>query len=464
MTTVTEATIFGNGIGDASMLEIGNLAAMPDVTADDAMAAEGPTAEPGEPAGTTVGLEGVIRIDQAKVEQHLSEVVRASVEETLNGLLDAEADRLCGAKRYAREAERVDTRAGSYTRKLHTKAGEVTLKVPRLRTLPFETQIIERYRRRESSVEEALIEMYLAGVSVRRLEDITETLWGTKLSSSTVSELNQKIYGQIDAWRNRPIEGEHAYVYLDGIWLKRSWGGEVRNVAVLVAIGVRKDGHREILGVCEGVKEDAESWRSFLRHLKGRGLKGVELAISDKCMGLVESIAEFYPDARWQRCMVHWYRNVLTAVPKGRAQEVAAMLKAIHAQEDREAALAKAEAVAQKLDALRLSKAAGVIRGGALETLSYMSFPREHWIRIRTNNVLERIMREIRRRTRVVGNFPDGQSALMLVAARLRHIAGTTWSSRRYLDMDKTSEGPAASAQPANPSQPAEFAETRQSA
>lgn len=456
MTTVSEATIFGNGIEEAAQLEIANIAAAPDVTVD-GWPADEPPAEPARPA---VGLEGAIQIDREKVEQHLSEVVRATVEETLNGLLDAEADRLCGAKRYAREAERVDTRAGNYTRKLHTKAGEVTLKVPRLRTLPFETQIIERYRRRESSVEEALVEMYLAGVSVRRVEDITETLWGTKLSPSTVSELNQKIYGQIDAWRNRPIEGEHVYVYLDGIWLKRSWGGEVRNVAVLVAIGVRSDGHREILGVCEGVKEDAESWRSFLRHLKGRGLKGVELIISDKSLGLVESVAEFYPEARWQRCMVHWYRNVLTAVPKGHAQEVAAMLKAIHAQEDREAASAKAEAVVQKLESMRLNKAASVVRNGVQETLSYMAFPREHWIRIRTNNVLERIMREIRRRTRVVGNFPDGQSALMLVAARLRHIAGTTWSSRRYLDMDKASE----TAEPAKPSQPASFAETRQSA
>ena len=137
-----------------------------------------------------------------------------------------------------------------------TKAGEVKLQVPRLRSLPFETQIIERYRRRESSVEEALVEMYLAGVSVRRVEDITEALWGTRISPSTVSELNQKIYAQIEAWRNRPIEGQHAYVYLDGIWIKRSWGGEVKNVAVLVAVGVNIEGYREILGVCESAKED----------------------------------------------------------------------------------------------------------------------------------------------------------------------------------------------------------------
>src|ERR1700759_4930309 len=164
-----------------------------------------------------------------------------------------------------------DTRAGYYERNLQTKAGEVRLKVPKLRQQTFETAVIERYRRRESSVEEALVEMYLAGVSVRRGEDITEALWGTKVSPSTVSELNQKIAATIEAWRNRPIEGEFPYVYLDGIWLKRSWGGEVRNVAVLVAIGVNRDGYREILGVCEGMKEDAAGWRAFLRHLKQRG-------------------------------------------------------------------------------------------------------------------------------------------------------------------------------------------------
>ena len=372
-------------------------------------------------------FEGVIKIEEEKIRSHVNQVVRETVEQTLNGLLQAEADELCGAKRYARSPERLDTRAGHYDRQLHTQAGEVTLQVPRLRNLPFETEIIERYRRRESSVEEALVEMYLAGVSVRRVEDITEALWGTRVSPSTVSELNQKIYVQIEAWRNRPIEGQHAYVYLDGIWLKRSWGGEVKNVAVLVAIGVREDGYREILGVVEGLKEDTESWRNFLRHLKQRGLQGVRLIVSDKCLGLVEAAGEFYPDATWQRCMVHWYRNVMSVVPRSKVKEVMAMLKAIHAQEDRQAARDKAGLVSEKLDAMRLSQAATVVRDGVDETLSYMAFPREHWTRIRTNNVLERIMREIRRRTRVVGNFPDGKSALMLVAARLRHIAGTRW-------------------------------------
>jgi len=385
-------------------------------------------------------FEGVIKIEEERIRSHVDEVVRETVEQTLNGLLQAEADELCGAKRYARSPERLDTRAGHYDRKLHTQAGEVTLQVPRLRNLPFETEIIERYRRRESSVEEALVEMYLAGVSVRRVEDITEALWGTRVSPSTVSELNQKIYAQIEAWRNRPIEGEHAYVYLDGIWLKRSWGGEVKNVAVLVAIGVRSDGYREILGVVEGLKEDTESWRNFLRHLKQRGLQGVRLLVSDKCLGLVEAAGEFYPEATWQRCMVHWYRNVMSVVPKSKVKEVMAMLKAIHAQEDRQAAREKARLVADKLDTMRLAQAATIVRDGVDETLSYMAFPREHWTRIRTNNVLERIMREIRRRTRVVGNFPDGKSALMLVAARLRHIAGTRWGKRVYLDVERLRE------------------------
>ena len=379
----------------------------------------------------------IIQVNEAEIKEHLGEIVRGTVQETLNQLLEEEADRLCNAKRYERTEGRKDTRAGHYQRKLWTKAGEVEIRVPKLRTLTFETAIIERYRRRESSVEEALIEMYLAGVSVRRVEDITEALWGAKVSASTVSRLNTKIYKTIEAWRKRPIKGRHAYVYLDGIGLKRSWGGEVRHVSVLVAVGVNEAGYREILGVMEGAKEDKASWLTFLRHLKERGLTGVRLFISDKCIGLVESLGEAYPEARWQRCVVHFYRNIFRVVPKGKIRDVALMLKAIHAQEDRKEALKKAEAVIEKLEGMKLKRAAEGVRRGIEETLSYYAFPREHWRRIRTNNPLERIMREIRRRTRVVGCFPDGRSALMLVAARLRHIAGTRWGTRQYLKMDR---------------------------
>ncbi|MGB9057517.1 MAG: IS256 family transposase [Pseudolabrys sp.] len=370
-------------------------------------------------------LSNVIRIDDDRVKEHLDKVVRGTVEETLNAMLEAEADRLCNAGRYERSEARRDLRSGSYERKLQTKAGSVTLKMPKLRQQAFETAIIERYRRRESSVEEALIEMYLAGVSVRRVEDITEALWGTRVSPSTVSNLNKKIYGQIEAWRHQPIEGEHPYLYLDGIVLKRSWAGEVRNVSLLVAISVNAEGYREILGIVEGAKEDKAGWSGFLAHLKGRGLAGVRLIVSDACMGLVESAAEFYPEARWQRCMVHFYRNVFSHVPAGKLRAVALMLKAIHAQESLEAARRKATEVVARLCELRLATAAELVETAVLETLAYYAFPEEHWRRIRTNNPLERIMREIRRRTRAVGAFPDGNSALNLAAARLRHIAGT---------------------------------------
>ena len=239
---------------------------------------------------STKNLSKVIRIDEGEIRGHLDEMVRDTVEETLNGLLDAEADEMCNAQHYERSPDRVDTRAGHYTRKLHTKAGEVEVKMPKLRKQTFETAIIERYRRRDISIEEAIVQMYLAGVSVRRVEHITEALWGTRVSSGTVSNLNQKVYKHIEAWRTQPIEGSYAYVYLDGIVLKRSWGGEVKNVSVLAAIGVDQDGFRRILGVAEGHKEDKAGWLGFLKHLKDRGLTGIRLIVSDACLGLRESV------------------------------------------------------------------------------------------------------------------------------------------------------------------------------
>jgi len=187
---------------------------------------------------------------------------------------------------------------------------------------------------------------------------------GHAVSPGTVSNLNQKIYAQIAAWRHRPIEGEHPYLYLDGIVLKRTWAGEVRSVSLLVAISVNDEGYRQILGIVEGSKEDRAGWSAFLDHLKGRGLHGVKLIISDACMGLVESAAEYFPQARWQRCMVHFYRNVFSHVPAGKLREVALMLKAIHAQEDRAAAQRKAADIVARLHSMRLGKGSPVGRDG----------------------------------------------------------------------------------------------------
>lgn len=379
--------------------------------------------------------EKIIQLNEEAMKVELGEMVRQSVEDTLNAMLDAEADRLTNASRYERSTERVDTRAGSYKRKLLTKAGEVELKVPRLRTISFETAIIERYKRRESSVEEALVEMYLAGVSVRRVEDITEALWGARVSAGTVSKLNQKVYERIEEWRTRPLLMSYPYVYLDGIYLKRNWGGNYENVAVLVAMAVNSDGQREVIGAAEGMKEDKESWLSFLVGLKERGLRGTQLFIGDKCLGLLEAVNTVYPDAKYQRCTVHFYRNVFSVVPRKKAKEVSAMLKAIHAQEDKQAALEKVEAVAKKLREMKLPEAAKKVENSAAETLCYMDFPREHWLRIRSNNAIERLNREIRRRTRVVGAFPDGRSALMLVCARLRYVEDSQWGCKQYLNM-----------------------------
>ena len=389
---------------------------------------------------TTKSMSKVIRIDESEIRSHLDEVVRGTVEETLNAMLDAEADEMCHAQRYEHSPDRVDTRAGSYKRKLHTKAGEVEVKVPKLRKHTFETAIIERYRRRDISIEEAIVQMYLAGVSVRRVEDVTEALWGTRVSSGTVSNLNKKVYKHIERWRTQKIEGDDAYVYLDGIVLKRSWGGDVKNVSVLAAIGVDSDGYRRILGVSEGYKEDKAGWLGFLKELKERGLTGVRLMISDACLGLVESIAEVFPDADWQRCAVHFYRNVFSHVPRGKVREVAAMLKAIHAQENREAAESKSKDVIKKLQAMKLKAAAELVEGSVHETLAYYGYPPQHWLKIKTNNPMERLLKEARRRTKVVGAFPDGNSALMLVAARLRHVSSTHWGARKYMNMKRLNE------------------------
>ena len=382
----------------------------------------------------------IIQLNQDLIHKELKELVRGSVEETLNALLDQEADQLINAEKYERSGERKGYRSGHYDRNFTTTSGDVKLRVPKLKGVQFETAIIERYRRRECSVEEALIEMYLAGVSVRRVEDITEALWGTKVSPGTISNLNKKAYEHIETWRSRPLTHSYPYVYVDGVYLKRSWGGEIQNVSILVAIGVNQDGYREIIGAAEGMKEDRESWRNFFVWLKERGLKGVRMIVGDKNLGMLETIPEVFPDAKYQRCTVHFYKNVFSVTPKNKMKEVSMMLKAIHAQESKDAAKEKAQQVAQKLREMKLSKAAQKVEDGIHETLTYMSFPYQHWTRIRTNNTIERLNREIKRRTKAIGAFPDGNSALMLVCARLRHVAGTEWGAKRYMNMDHLSE------------------------
>ncbi|MBM6817307.1 IS256 family transposase [Olsenella uli] len=379
--------------------------------------------------------EPIVTFNEESLKTDLRELVRSTVEEMLNGLLDEEADDLVGAERYERTAGREAYRAGHYERKLTTTSGEVTIRMPKLKGMRLTTAIIERYRRRETSVEEAMIEMYLAGVSTRRIEDVSEILRGSSVSASTVSNLNEKAFASVEGWRNRPLDRAYPYVCVDGTCLKRSRGGSYENVAVMVAIGVSDDGFREVIGAAEGFTESAECWREFLSWPRSRGLRGVRMLAGDKAAGMVGSIAEVFPGAAYQRCTVHFYRNVLAKVPKSKRPKVAAMLRAVHAMESREASEAKALEVASELEKSKLGEAAKVVRDGYAETLAHTRFPREHWRRIRTNNAIERLNREIRRRTRVVGTFPDGRSALMLVTARLKYVAESEWGSRRYLDV-----------------------------
>lgn len=268
------------------------------------------------------------------------------------------------------------------------------------------------------------------------------------MPSQTLSDKLKKIYKEIDEWRKRPLESEYPYVFVDGVWHKRSWGGHVENAGVLVAIGVSTEGRREVIAVDEGMLEDAASWEQFFRSMIERGLRGVRLVVGDRCAGLVSTVNSMLPNAKYQRCMVHFMRNVLSKTPPSHREWASAALKAIFAQENRESAMAKAGTVAGEMEERKLKAAANCLREGVGETTTYLlpEFPANHRIKLRTNNMIERLNKEIRRRTRVVGSFPDSNSALMLVCARIRYVTSRSWSDRRYMDMSRLDDNLGAAA------------------
>ena len=372
----------------------------------------------------------ILTLDEDTLKDEARDLVGEAVEEVINGILDAQADGLVSAGRYERTDERQAYRSGHYSRGLLTQAGKIEVSVPKLRGARFTTEVIERYRRRESSVEEALMGMYLLGVSTRNIEDVTRILWDEGLSAGTASNLNKEAFKKVDAWRRRPLASEYPYVYVDGTYVKRNWGGAYESVAVLVAIGVNSDGYRVVIGVEEGYREFKDSWREFLLGLRDRGLSGARLVTGDKSAGMLGALSEVFPSAEYQRRTVHFYRNVLAKVPKRRRKAVAAQLKAIHAQESLEASARKAKDVAGSLRTSGLADAARVVEEGYMETLIYARFPPEHWRRIRTSNGIERLNREIKRRTKAAASFPDGRAAMMLAAARCKYIARGTGGPR----------------------------------
>ena len=350
-----------------------------------------------------------------------------------------QADEIANAARYERSGGRKAYRAGHYERGLAAKAGRPGLKVPKLKGALFESAVIERCRRRGESVEETLIDMHLAGVSARQVDDTGQLPWGGRMPSRTLSDKLKRVYAEIDEWRTRPLGDECPYVFVDGVWHKRSWGGGVENVGILVAIGVSEDGHREVIGVAEGMREDSASREQFRRGMVERGLKGVRLVAGDRCAGPVSTVNSMPPKARYLRCMVHFMRDALSKTPPTHREWACAALKAVFAMESRESALDKAGTVAAEMESRRLKAAANRLREGIDETTTYLlpELPDGHRRRIRANEMIERPDREIRRRTRVVGSFPDGNGALMLVRARIRYVTANEWPNRRYLDMSR---------------------------
>ena len=390
----------------------------------------------------------IIRFDDAMFESELDALVRVKVERIVNAMPDAEADEIANAARYERKTDRKAFRAGHYERTLAAKAGKSSLKAPELKGALFGSAVIERCRRRESSVEEALMEMCLAGVSTRGVDDTGRLLWGERMPSRTLSDKLKKIHKEIDEWRKRPLESEYPYVFVDGVRHKRSRGGHVENAGVLVAIGVGTEGRREAIAADEGMREDAAGRERFLRSMIERGLRGVRLVVGDRCAGLVSTVNSMPPNARCQRCMVRFMRDVLSKTPPGHREWASAALKAIFAQENRESAMAKAGTVAGETEERKLKSAANRLRGGVGETAACLlpGFPANHGIKPRTNDMIGRLNREIRRRTRVVGGFPDSDSALMLVCAGIRYVTSRSWSDRRYMDMSRLDDDPGAAA------------------
>ena len=390
----------------------------------------------------------IIQSDDAMFESKLDALVRVKVEQAINAMPDAEADEIANAARYGRKTDRKAFRAGHCERTLAAKAGKLSLKVPELKGALFGSAVIERCRRRESSVEEALMEMCLAGVSTRRVDDTGRLPWGERMPSRTLSDKLKKIYKEIDEWRKRPLGSECPYVFVDGVWRKRSWGGSVESVSVLVAIGVGTEGWREVIAVDEGMREDAASRERFFRSMIERGLRGVGLVVGDRCAGLVSTVNSMPPNAEYQRCMVRFMRDVLSKTPPGHREWASAALKAVVAQENRESAMAKAGTVAGEMGERKLKAAANRLREGVGETTACLlpEFSANHRIKLRTNDMIERLNKEIRRRTRVVGGFPDSNSALMLVCARIRYVTSRSWSDRRYMDMSRLDDNLGAAA------------------
>jgi putative transposase len=372
-----------------------------------------------------------------QLSQASPDLLRAMVQAFAEALMSADADVVCGAGYGQRSPERSNTRNGYRHRGWDTRAGSIDLAVPKLREGSyFPEWLLERRRRAESALVSVVATSYLLGVSTRRMEKLVEQLGITRLSRSQVSEMAKDLDGQVEAFRTRPLDaGPYTFLAADALVLKVRESGRTVNVHALLAVGVNADGYREILGLQVTSAEDGAGWLGFFRDLVARGLSGVALVTSDAHRGLVEAIGATLPGASWQRCRTHYAANLMAATPKSAWGWVKALLHSVYDQPDAESVQAQFDRI---LDALtdKLPQVAAHLDAARADILAFTGFPKAAWRQIWSNNPQERLNREIRRRTDVVGIFPDRTALIRLVGAVLAEQHDEWTEQRRYLGLD----------------------------
>ena len=349
-------------------------------------------------------------------------------------LMEAEVKEKTGAERYERTKSRRTYRNGYRPRRWDTRVGSLTLRIPKVRQGSYFPALLEPRRRTEKALLSVVQEAYVHGVSTRKVDDLVRALGIEGISRSEVSRICAALDERMEAFRNRPLGGEYPYVWLDATVVKVREGGRVVNMAAVVAVGVTQTGEREVLGFDVGAAESYGFWVSFLRGLASRGLSGVKLVISDAHVGLRQALSEVLAGASWQRCRVHFMRNLLGLVPRGAQPLVGAWVRTIFAQPDQEAAREQLELVVGSLEG-KYPKAADLLRDAGEDVITHMAFPQAHWRRIHSTNVLERLHREIKRRCNVVGIFPNARSALRLIGAVLEEQGDEWLAVRRYFSL-----------------------------
>ncbi len=369
------------------------------------------------------------------------DVLRELLSTMIHALMNAEVDALCGARHGERSAQRVNYRNGYRKRPFDTRLGTLELAIPRVRRGSYLPQwLLEPRRRAERALVAVVAECYVTGVSTRKVESIAQSLGIHGLSKSQVSEMTKSLDAAVEAFRTRPLDqGPYPYVWLDALVVKSREMGRVVNVAVIVATAVNREGRKGILGLDVVTSEGGAGWEAFLRGLVARGLNGVQLVVSDAHEGLKNAVAKVLPGASWQRCRTHFMRNLLTRVPKRAQEPVAALVRSIFAQADAAETRAQHGRVVEQL-AERFPEAAELLIAAEDEILAFAGFPKAHWRQIWSNNPQERLNREIRRRTDVVGIFPNRAAIVRLVGAVLVEQDEEWAVSRRYMSLASMDE------------------------